>query len=218
MKKGLINFNWSKIDSYSDEDITYFLFMEGKNIDAICAIRNIDRVTAQNHIIQGKIKYRFLAKSRNYKELFKAIISAGKRDKVEVLHSLEEKDKKKLMGFIKENYTEMRSKDKEGAVWILGELKYLESIDVLIKASVHKSVNIRRMAVSAMGKLESEKCEIPLIRALDDENPQVVLYAIRALEKIKSKDAICKIEKIKNTTNKEYLKSASEKFLESIAM
>lgn len=217
MKKGLVKFDWNEIEDYSNEDITYFLFMEGKGIDSICRIRNIDRATVQNHIIEGKIKYRFLAKSKNSKEFFELIKSAGKRDKIEVLNSLDEENKKKLIQFIKDNYTDMYSKDKEAAVWILGELRDIGSLDVLIKASVHKFVNIRRMAVSAMGKIESEKCEVALIRALEDDNSQVVMYAIKALEKIKSAKAKVKIEHIKNTTKKEYLKAASEKYLENVA-
>lgn len=216
MKKGLVKFQWNDIESYSDEDITYFLFMEGKNIESISRIRNIDRTTVQNHIIEGKIKYRFLAKSKNSEEFFNVIKEAGKRDKIEVLNSLDDYNKKKLIKFIRDNYTDMYPKDKEAAVWILGELKNVDSLDILIKASVHKFVNIRRMAVSAMGKIESEKCETALIRALEDENSQVVMYAIKALEKIKSKNAKNKIEHIKNTTDKHYLKSASERYLESI--
>ncbi|QGU95013.1 HEAT repeat domain-containing protein [Clostridium bovifaecis] len=217
MKKGLVKFDWNEIEDYSDEDITYFLFMEGKNIESICKIRNIDRTTVQNHIIEGKIKYRFLAKSKNSQEFFEAIKSAGKRDKIEVLNSLDETNKKKLIQFIRDNYTDMYPKDKEVMVWILGELRDIGSLDILIKASVHKFVNIRRMAVSAMGKIESEKCEVALIRALEDDNYQVVMYAIKALEKIKSVKAKMKIEHIKNTTKKEYLKVASEKYLENIA-
>ncbi|MCS4464274.1 HEAT repeat domain-containing protein [Clostridium botulinum] len=69
-----------------------------------------------------------------------------------------------------------RSKDEEG-------------IDILLKASVHKFINIRRMAVSALGKIGSIKGETVLIRALEDENSQVVTYAIKALNKIKSTKA-----------------------------
>ncbi|KYH30123.1 HEAT repeat domain-containing protein [Clostridium colicanis] len=217
MKKGLMRFDWNAIEDYSDEDITYFLFSEGKSIDAICRIRNMDRTTVQNHIIEGKIKYRFLAKSNNTKEFFDAIKLARKRDKLEVLNSIDEGNKKRLIQFIRNNYADMYPKDKEAAVWILGELKDIESIDIILKASVNKFVNIRRMAVSAMGKIGSNKCEIALIRALDDENSQVVMYAIKALEKIKSIKAKSKIEHIKNTTEKSYLKRASEKYFESIS-
>ncbi|KGM95471.1 PBS lyase [Clostridium novyi A str. 4552] len=216
MRKGLVELDWGKIDKYSDEDITYFLFVEGKSIEAICKIRNLDRTTVQNHVIEGKIKYRFLAKSRNSKEFFKTISKAGKNDKIEVLRSLNNENKIKLIEFIKRNYKDMYSKDKESAVWILGELREIDGLDILMKASVHKFVNVRRMAVSAMGKLENPKCEIALIRALEDENAQVVMYAIKALEKIKSVKAKGKIEKIMNSTSKEYLKKAALMYSESI--
>lgn len=216
MKKGLVEFNWDEIDNYSEEDITYFLFVEGKSIESIAKIRNIHRSTVQNHIIEGKIKYGFLAKSKNEEELFKLISKAGKRDKVEVLNSLSGDNKKKLIEFIRNNYTDMYPKDKEAAVWMLGELRNEDSLDILVKASVHKFVNIRRMAVSAMGKIENPSSEAALLRALDDENSQVVMYAIKALQIIKSSRAKCKIENIKNTTEKEYLKEAAKRYLEQL--
>jgi HEAT repeat protein len=214
MKKGLVEFNWDEIDNYSEEEITYFLFVEGKSIESIAKIRNIHRATVQNHIIEGKVKYGFLAKSKNSEELFKVISKAGKRDKVEVLNSLSNDNKIKLIEFIRSNYTEMYPKDKEAAVWMLGELRNEGSLDILTKASVHKFVNIRRMAVSAMGKIESPSSEIALLRALDDENSQVVMYAIKALQILKSIRAKDKIINIKNTTEKTYLKEAAEKYLE----
>lgn len=216
MKKGLVRFDWNDIEKYTEEEITYFLFVEGKNIESICKIRNIDRITAQNHIIEGKIKYRFLAKSQNSKEFFMSISKAGKQDKILVLSSLDEENKSKLIKFIRKNYADMYPKDKETAVWILGELKEIEGIDILMKASVHKFVNIRRMAISAMGKIQNPKCEVALIRALDDENPQVIMYAIKALDKIKCTSAKNKIEHIKNNADKKYLREAAENFLNGV--
>ncbi|MCY6370474.1 HEAT repeat domain-containing protein [Clostridium ganghwense] len=216
MKKGLVRFDWNDIEKYTEEEITYFLFVEGKSIESICRIRKIDRITVQNHIIEGKIKYRFLAKSKNSREFFEIISKAGKQDKILVLNSIDQENKRKLIEFIRKNYADMYPKDKEAAVWILGELKEIEGLDILMKASVHKFVNIRRMAVSAMGKIENNKCEIALIRALDDENPQVIMYAIKALDKIKSINATNKIEYIKNNAEKKYLREAAENFLNEV--
>jgi len=212
MKKGLVEFNWNDIEKYSQEDITYFLFIEGKNIDSICKIRNMDRTTVQNHIIEGKIKYRFLARSKNTEELFIEITKAGKRDKQELLSSFNEENKNKLLDFIINSYAKMNSKNKEIAVWILGELKDVKGLGVLVKASVNNIVNVRRMAISAMGKLENQSCEIPLIRALDDSNPQVVTYSIKALQRINSVKAKEKIMIIKNSTDKSYIIKAADEY------
>jgi len=110
----------------------------------------------------------------------------------------------------------MYPKDKQAAVWILGELKDEEGIDILLKASVHKFINIRRMAVSALGKIGSIKGEAILIRALEDENSQVVTYAIKALKKLKSIKAKGKIIYIKNTTDKDYILKAVDEYLQEI--
>lgn len=216
MRKGLLKIDWNDIGKYSDEEITYFLFLEGKSIDTLCKIRNINKEEVQNHIIHGKIKYSFFVKSQDEKELLKNIGKAGKLDKLSLLQSLEDNIKKNLLNYIKNNYADMPPKDKETAVWIVGELKAINCREILLKGSVHKFVNIRRMAVSAMGKIASEDFEVPLIRALDDDNPQVVSYAIKALEKIKSEKAIDKVKIIKEKWDKKYIKNACENYIESL--
>lgn len=117
--------------------------------------------------------------------------------------------------YIREKYVEMQGKDKETAIWIIGELKDRDCKDILIKASVHKYVNVRRMAISAMGKINDASFESALLRALDDDNPQVISYAIRAFIKIKSKIAADKIRKIKSITDKEYLKRICDEYINS---
>ncbi|BDR67964.1 PBS lyase [Clostridium tetani] len=216
MRKGLLKVDWNNIEKYSDEEITYFLFLEGKNIDTLYKIRNISKEEVQNHIIHGKIKYSFFVKSQDEKELLKNIGKAGKLDKLSLLQSLEENIKKNLLNYIKNNYADMPPKDKETAVWIVGELKAINCKDILLKGSVHKFINIRRMAISAMGKIANKDFEVPLMRALDDDNPQVVLYAIKALEKIESKKAIDKIKILEEKWDKNYIKNACENYIESL--
>ncbi|EJO5346502.1 HEAT repeat domain-containing protein [Clostridium botulinum] len=216
MNKNLVDIDWNNIDKYSQEQITYFLYLEGKDIETLMRIRNLDKSTIKKHILDGKIKYGILAKSSNIEELFKQLTNSGKQDKIEVIDGLQSKIKKELVWFIKNNYGNMYPKDKQAAVWILGELKDEEGMDILLKASVHKFVNIRRMAVSALGKIGSIKGENILIRSLEDENSQVVTYAIKALKKIKSTKAKRKIIYIKNETNKEYILKAIDEYLEVI--
>ncbi len=212
MNKNLVDIDWNNIDKYSQEQITYFLYLEGKNIEVLSKIRNLDKATIKKHILDGKIKYGILAKSSNVEELFKQIANSGKQDKIEVINGLENKIKKDLISFIKNNYGDMYPKDKQAAVWILGELKDEEGIDILLKASVH----IRRMAVSALGKIGSIKGETILIRALEDENSQVVTYAIKALKKLKSTKAKEKIIYIKNKNDKDYILKAVDEYLQEI--
>ncbi|MGH4050277.1 MAG: HEAT repeat domain-containing protein [Clostridium sp.] len=213
MKKGLVDIDWLNIGEYSHEEISYFLFLEGKTMEAICKIRNLDIAIVQKHIIDGKIKYRFLVHSNDTDELFKSIVKAGKEDKINFLNSIGEDNKNKLTNLIKTNYVEMHPKDKEAAVWIIGELKEKSCVNILIKASVHKYINVRRMAVSAMGKMGDTKAEGALLRALVDENPQVISYAIKSLGKLKSEKAITKIKYIYETTDKKYISDSAQSFL-----
>ncbi|KZL93756.1 HEAT repeat domain-containing protein [Clostridium magnum] len=212
----MININWSDIISYSDEDITYFLFLEGKSIESLCRIRNLNKETIQKHVLDGKIKYGILAKSNDEEELFQVISKSGKQDKIEALRYLNDLNKSKLVQFIRDNYADMKTKDKENAVWILGEIGDKTVLDILIKASVHNHVNVRRMAVSAVGKIGEKDMEKIAIRALEDQNPQVVMYAIKALIKIKSENAMEKIKEVYKKTEKDYIKRTAEEYFSEV--
>lgn len=213
LDKGLVKLDWKDIDSLSDSDITYFLSLEGKPLEAICKIRNLDKEEVQRQIIEGKIKYRFLVRSSNEEELFKTLCNTAKQDKLSVLASLDDFTRGKMIEYIKKEYANMFSKDKETALWIIGEMKSKTAMDILVKSTVHKHVNIRRMAVSALGKLEDRMGEMALLRALEDENSQVVMYAIKSLSKIKSERALDKIKNIYVSSEKEYLRRAAEEFI-----
>ncbi len=211
--KGMLHVDWQDITNYTDEDITYFLFLEGKPVESLCKIRKLNKEVIQKHILDGKIKYGILAKSDDIQDLFQTISSSGKQDKVETLKCLDTDNKFKMIKFIKNNYVHMKTKDKENAIWITGEIGDKESLNILMKASVHNHVNVRRMAVSAAGKI-GDKCMEPLlIRALEDSNPQVVMYAIKALKKIKSEKAIDKIKELSINSQKDYIKRMAKEYI-----
>lgn len=216
MQKGLIEFKWEYIDEYSDEDITYFLFLEGKSIEAISKIRNSDKSRIQKQIINGKIKYRYFIKNNSIDEFFHALTTADKFDRDLIIQNLNVVNKKKLIQYINDRYADFSPKEKQKAVWIVGELKEITALKVLVKASVNKMVNIRRMAISAMNKLNNTQCEDYLIRALYDENPQVALYALKGLQKLESKKALTHIRKLENQWQKDYLIREKENFLKII--
>lgn len=213
MDNSLFKFNWKDINDYSDEQISYFLFLEGKSVEAISKIRNMQKETINNHIIQGKIKYRFLVKSKNESELLDSISKAGKYDKLTLLSTMDKNNKDGLLKYIRENYIDMSFKDKETAIWTIGELRDSSCNDILIKASVHKLVNVRRLSISAMGKLGDDYFQTALIKALDDSNPQVISYAIKALIKLKNINAKGKIAILKEKTDKEYIVRLCEEYL-----
>lgn len=214
MSSGLINFSWDNIIDYTDEEISYFLYLEGKKVDVISKIRNEDSTTIQKHIINCKIKYRYIAKSKSTEELFNTISKAVKAERINVINNLNDLIKEELINYIRSKYVDFNAKEKESAIWVLGELKDKNSLDILIKGSVHKFTGIRRMAISAMGKIGDISAENALIRALDDNNPQVVQYAIKALIKIDSINCYEKLKNLYHTTDKEYLKKNIQEYLD----
>lgn len=208
MEKSLLKIDWKDIQSYSEEDISYFLFLEGKNIESVSRIRNLSRETVETHIINGKIKFGMLAKSRDTRELFRKICFAGKLDKMNVLSSLDEGNRKGLFNYIESFYGRMNCKEKEVAIWIIGECGEKGLKAILQNALMSNQINLRRMAVSAMGKIRDPLFEDVLITCLNDSNPQVVLYAVKALSKMKSKKCIDKVKLICEESDKDYLKRA----------
>lgn len=213
MDTGLVKFDWNFIDTYSDEEISYFLTLEGKSLDVVAKIRNLDRATVQKHIINAKIKYRYLVKSNSMEELFRSLTGAVKDERIRVLNSLDKVNKEKLIYFLLKSYMELTLKEKEAAIWIMGETKNEKCLDILIKATVNNHVNIRRMSISALGKIGDKKAERALLRALDDTNGQVVTYAIKALKRINSNEAKAKVCELMTKADKEYVKKACENFL-----
>ncbi|MEG0133175.1 MAG: HEAT repeat domain-containing protein [Clostridium sp.] len=213
MSTGLIKYDWNFIENYSDEEISYFLSLEGKSLDAISKIRNIDRAAVQKHIISCKIKYRFLVKSESPAELFKTLMVAVKSERIMVLNSIDRVNREKLIYFITKSYMDMGLKDKEAAIWIMGELRSNACVDILIKATVNNHVNIRRMSISALGKIGDVKAAIAVIRALEDKNPQVVSYAVKSLQKINTREADKKVQLLFENTDKEYIKKACEDYM-----
>lgn len=214
MKSGLLNINWNKVKEFNDEDISYYLFLEDKSIDAIAFIRNISREKVQEHIIQGKMKFGILSRCKNEDELFQYLCKVSKEERQRGFSYLTYELKKKLVNYIVSNYYSMDYLGKEKAIWILGELNFKEGIKILLKASVHNNVNMRRLAVSALGKMQCEEGEMALIRALEDDNSQVVSYAIKSLTKLQSCKAKEKVLNILNTTDKEYIKVQCREYLQ----
>ncbi len=216
MNKGLIKYDWNFIENYTNEEISYFLTLEGKSVDAVAKIRNLDRATVQKHIINCKIKYRYLVKSKSPMELFMSLKDVPKAERLLVLNGLDTVNRERLIHYICTSYMDMELKDKEAAIWVMGEMRSSNFLDLLIKATVNNHVSIRRMAVSALGKLGDVKALRALMRALDDKNPQVVSYSVKSLQKINSREADEKIKILYNRTDKAYIKKACEDYFKQV--
>ena len=134
----------------TEEEITYYLFLNGYNVKNLMAIRRLPKEEIQRHIVEGKMKYKVIEKASNPKELLYKLCKTPKNDKIYTLNMLDKDIKAQLIDYIRKNYVNLYSKEKETALWIIGELKSEEAMDVLIKGAVHKFVNVKRMALSSL--------------------------------------------------------------------
>lgn len=213
MIKGLLEFDWNDAALFCTEDISYFLYMEGKSPSVISTIRALDISTVQQHLILGKIKYRVLVKSKDIEEFYSNIIAIDKKDRILTLENLSSKFRGRLIEYIIDEISNFSVKEKENALWLLGEMKEQRGYDLLIKASVSKFVNLRRIAISAMGKTGDLTFENALLRALEDENNQVILYSLKALIKIKSSIGTTKVKKMLESPQTDQIVRTAREYL-----
>lgn len=204
--------NWENYSEMSDSQITFNLYSEGKSVDLISKIRNIDKGTIQKQLLEYKMKNRYTARIKKPEDMFKIFANTNKNDKLNVLNSVDEKGREELLKFINRNYKTLNYTDKTTAAWIIGELKAEECLEVLKMASVHNAVSVRRMAVSAMGKINSPDLIHALVRALNDKNDQVALYAVNAFRKMKCGSVKEKVVSLKGK-RKEYIDRAIDSYI-----
>jgi len=77
------------------------------------------------------------------------------------------------------------------AVKTLGKTRKIENIPILKSiAKFDKSNDVRREAVSSIGRIKKEKIINVLIEFLDDKDPKIVLQAIRGLLNFKNKNIV----------------------------
>lgn len=213
MKYGLINIEYDKTEN---QDNSYLLFLEGKTINEISSIRGLDKNIIENQIINGKIKYRYLIKSKNIYELLVLLSNAGKEDKKETIKNFDSIIKNEFITYVNKYIDDLNNKYKQLIFWITGELRLIELYELMIKYSKYQDVGVRRMVVSAAGKMGDIKGENILVSSLQDENPQVRLYAVKGLGKIKSKKAAASLINMKLNEEKEYIIRAINDYFNSI--
>lgn len=213
MKYGLINIEYDKTEN---QDKSYLLFLEGKTINEISLIRGLDKNIIENQIINGKIKYRYLIKSKNIYELLVLLSNAGKEDKKETIKHFDSIIKNDFITYVNKYIDDLNNKYKQLIFWITGELRLIQLYGLMIKYSKYQDVGVRRMVVSAAGKMGDIQGESILIASLSDENPQVRLYAVKGLEKIKSKKAAACLINMKLNEEKEYIIRAINDYFNSI--
>ncbi len=113
--------------------------------------------------------------------------------------------------------------DSKNPIVLLGNSNNEDSILQLIEYTKSKNASDRRLSASALGKLSRFNPKIyvavpSLIRLLSDEAPQVRLYAINALGKIKDARAKDELENLLFSDDKEYNIKAAKRALREIGV
>lgn len=109
--------------------------------------------------------------------------------------------------------------DLQCLTWTVGELRAERLLPRLFRLSLHPHGNVRRMAYSAMGKLQSALCIPYLVRGMYDEKPQVRQYAVLAMGKVAGINELLLLQSVKwNRSEKDYIRRAAQTAIDEIRM
>lgn len=209
--------SWDKIEQKEDFFITFLLYKEGKSINLISRIRNINEETVQKHIINAK----FIFKNNNLKkreDLFIELLASTKEQRIEALSLMNSDEKKDLAIYlVKKIPTIKNADDMMIALWIAGELKENILLPVIHIQLDHRHGGVRRMVCSALGKINSVESIDVLHKALQDVKPQVRQYASKALKQIGNEKTILKLNSLLNNPRElEYVRRSHLETIEYI--
>lgn len=149
--------------------------------------------------------------NKNYQQAIPTLIdflrrnSLNDKTKEGIIRSLAVKSAKGLAGTALLEVFFKIPKEKMLLRWTIGNTMEVvitekEVKDVLKIVLNKENGNARQMFILALGKIKSDEVENTLIQLLKDD--EVILQAISALGKLKSRKAKSKIEKLSNHTNR----------------
>ncbi|MEG0006170.1 MAG: hypothetical protein RR730_10110 [Clostridium sp.] len=207
---------WDNIDNLTTEEISYLLFLEGKDVGTIAGIRGLSRNQIEKHIIHSKIKYKIYKNGKDEKSVLELLMNCPKDERVLIINKINTSEVSRLESYIINNIFKANQKECAFYIWFLGEIKSQKGIDRIITFLKCSDAAIKRMCCSAIGKIGSLKAEDALIITLDEKRSQIKEYAIKALGNINSKKAIPYLILIRDSKDKVYVRVAATKALEKI--
>lgn len=208
---------WKDVDQMSDSEISYLLYIEGKDIRTISKIRNMEKTIIEKHIIECKIKYRAFEGVKDTADIAKKLMRYGRDERISVISRMSDEDKAKLEKYARDMLFKSTRDECSFYIWLLGEFKSQESTASIITFLRCSDGNVKRICCSALGKIGNKDSEDALISCLKDNKPQVKQYAIKALGKIKSNKAVELLKTISSDKNeKEYVVRAAINSIEQI--
>lgn len=211
------NLSWKNINLLSDADISYLLYREGKDINAISRIRGIDKSIIEKQIIESKIKYRVNEIGEKPNEIISKLYKYSRKERVLLLEGLSDDKKKEIEEYLLENLFMVNKDECQFYIWLLGELKSKKAIQQIVTFLKCTDGNIKRICCSSLGKIGDISAENALISALSDKRPQVRQYAAKSLGKLKSKRALTYLYKLmEEDSDKNYIVNAAKEAIDMI--
>lgn len=199
---------WNHIDLEKDYMITYLLYGEGKSIELIAKIRNMNEENVKKQIILAKSE--ILSLKKEEKSILEKMLELSKPERTKVISSMSSEEKRNLAKEIYYRYDDIKNaEDKMIVIWIIGELGIKKLLPIVYKDIKHPHGNVRRMICSAINKIGDSSGVKYLYKALIDPKPQVRQYAAKALGKIGDEKSVMKMKGLLGKPNeKKYVKDA----------
>lgn len=208
---------WDKIDGLDDSEITYLLYLEGKDMKTIGLIRKMEKGEVERQIIEAKIRYRAYEGNRSTEDIIKKLMKYRREERGTILEDMDSMEKYKIEQYASERLFDSSRDECNFYIWLLGELKSREAVPSLTTFLKATDGNVRRTCCSALGKIGDIRAEEGLLRVLEDSRPQVREYAVKALGRIGSKRACPILKKmIEDPEERDYVKRSAQWVLDEI--
>lgn len=198
-------------------DIVYNLYKYGMTVQDISNVLGIDINLIQKYILDSKLKTT-LALTNNEtvnENILKNLISIDRTKRNSIIANLSDEGKELLFKEINDYFKNenLNVEDVMSVLWIIGELRTDKFNTILKNKSLSYNGNIKRMAISAMGKVLDPSFEPYLKQCCKDSKPQVRSYAIKAYSKLNSPDKNVFLEKLYLKENVDYNRRLLEKLI-----
>lgn len=210
-----MNISWDNIDNLEDYYITYLLYKESRTVSQISKIRNLSTTEINDQLIQAKLEIKAMLKDKVElsKDTIDKFLGLSKSERIDFMDGLNED---RIIDFKRKLYkrilTERNAEDLIALIWTTGELKDDRFLQLLHPLTSHRHSDVRRIAYSALRKIESPKSREYLQRGLYDTNPQTRQYCAKALAKIGNKNSLRMLRQLKSKKQfeKDYVLRAYE--------
>lgn len=207
---------WEKIETLSEEQISFLLYREGKTVMQIARIRGLSEQTVKQHLLISKKQNAGKNNEQRRLSLLETYLVMSKEQRQEYLGSLSREEEKDLaLELLEAANSNCQTEDLMVILWTVGEKKMQTLYSRLKFYCKHPHGNIRRICYSSMGKTGNAEFLPYVVQGFKDKKAQVRQYAVIAFGKLADETQLFMLDSLRRNKSEEaYVLRAAEKAAE----